>query len=575
MRSPALAIAWEIWGASRRGFLLIAAAIPAFAVLYQVPAKALREFELLRGLSLLPMIFSLVLVFEFFHFTELDPKGVFSGGFPPRLFRLPVRTRLLVSCPMLYGVLTVATIYAGWVLLVYLPLGIQLPLAWPGLFLTTGMVFYQSIIWALAGFRLTRLIAISVAGTGLLGLAIIGSVRDIENSLHWPVRTAVTVTVLALTMIAYLGALLSVELQRHGGLRGWAWWRWPSRLLLVALPRRRRPFASPAGAQFWFEWRRNGVVLPCCVGFIVVVVAGPVLRSWGTTPGVTYFTSCWLLLSPILLAGFVGLGFGKPDFWSPDLALQPFLATRPLSSGALVRSKLNVALLSTVLSWALVLVVTPLWLILWCDTSLLAKQWQQFQQQFPPLALWAILALSLLAAMALTWRLLVGHLWLSLCGQSRLWFTCLGLQLVCWIALTVLVGWFLNRLDRGEAARAMLPYLKRLFEWVPWLTWAVQGAFVLKMWSAVWTWHDAMRRGLVSSRVVATYVCIWLAVTGCLIVLPYAVFSSARISAPASELGLVLQVEWLKHLFALAMLLLLPLARVGFAPRALAWNRHR
>src|SRR5262249_12734784 len=159
----------------------------------------------------------------------------------------------------------------------------------------------------------------------------------------------------------------------------------------------------------------------------------------------------------------------------------------------------------------------------------------------------------LVAAMALTWRLLVSSLWPALRGRPAVWAACVGLRLVYWIAVSVFVGWFLSQGDPREVVREMLPSLKRMFEWVPWSTWGIQGAFVLKVWTAAWGWHEAVRSGLVSSRAVITYLFIWVAVTGCLIALPYLVLSAARFAGSAPELELVFHVEWLRPLFALAM----------------------
>src|SRR5205807_503799 len=133
-----------------------------------------------------------------------------------------------------------------------------------------------------------------------------GSVAEFQNAFPQPVRAVATVAVVVLTAVAYLGALFTVELQRHGGARGWAWWRKPSELIAVALPRRRTPFASPARAQFWFEWRRNGVVLPFCVAFVLLFIIGPILGTWGRIPEVTLLACAWSILLPIFLAGFVG-----------------------------------------------------------------------------------------------------------------------------------------------------------------------------------------------------------------------------------------------------------------------------
>src|SRR5262249_41343906 len=242
MRSPFLAIAWEIVRKSRWTFRLVGAALPACGLLYWLRADVLRASELFQGLSLLPMILSLLGVFIGFNCTESNPRSGLAG-FPARLFTLPVRTRLLVTCPILCGVIAVTLLYLAWAVLVLPPL-VLLPVVRPTLFLATGMVCYQAVIWSLAGFRLTRLLVMGVVGTTLLGVAIIASLPEVAADSPWPVDSLLAVGLAPVGLIAYGGALAGVERQRRGGGRSRGWWRAAGRRLLDALPRRRRPFAS-------------------------------------------------------------------------------------------------------------------------------------------------------------------------------------------------------------------------------------------------------------------------------------------------------------------------------------------
>ena len=57
----------------------------------------------------------------------------------------------------------------------------------------------------------------------------------------------------------------------------------------------------------------------------------------------TTWAEMWLFIMPILLAFPIGLGFGKPDFWSLDLTLSPFIATRPITAGQLLAAKMKSA----------------------------------------------------------------------------------------------------------------------------------------------------------------------------------------------------------------------------------------
>ena len=50
-----------------------------------------------------------------------------------------------------------------------------------------------------------------------------------------------------------------------------------------------------------------------------------------------------MLAMPVVLAAAMSKGFSKPDFWSANLALSSFIATRPIATGELVVAKLKAA----------------------------------------------------------------------------------------------------------------------------------------------------------------------------------------------------------------------------------------
>ena len=79
-----------------------------------------------------------------------------------------------------------------------------------------------------------------------------------------------------------------------------------------------------------------------------------------------------LLAMPVVLAAAMSKGFSKPDFWSANLALPSFIATRPMATGELVVAKLKAAALSAALTWALVFAFLCLWLPLWAKVDQLS-----------------------------------------------------------------------------------------------------------------------------------------------------------------------------------------------------------
>jgi len=155
-------------------------------------------------------------------------------------------------------------------------------------------------------------------------------------------------------VIAFLVAWIYIDRQRSGGAAGRGWIRLISEELADRLPRWNRPFRSPAGAQLWFEWRRNGLLLPMFIGGLLAFVIGPLSWYLRNEPGAALRILATTLAMPIILALPVGKAFSKPDLWSSDLSLPSFVAVRPLATSELVIVKMKVAALSAAISWLLV-----------------------------------------------------------------------------------------------------------------------------------------------------------------------------------------------------------------------------
>src|SRR6185295_15936361 len=112
---------------------------------------------------------SLLLVFGIFNHTEFNPQKDWTG-FPYRLFSLPVATWLLVVLPMLLGVAAVELVYFAWMKLVFVHDPFTRP-GWLAVLIGAYMVFYQTILWSLAGFRVLRMIMLGLIGTSFVGVA--------------------------------------------------------------------------------------------------------------------------------------------------------------------------------------------------------------------------------------------------------------------------------------------------------------------------------------------------------------------------------------------------------------------
>jgi hypothetical protein len=327
---------------------------------------------------------------------------------------------------MALGVVTVELTYLAWAKFVFDTMGDRISL-WPAAVLASALPCYQALVWSLAGFRITRIIVLALAGMVFLNIAMIPAFPALQP---WPLEKtcAVFVWVLAgLGLGAILGGWFAVERQRRGGGRGRGWLQAQWGRMVDALPRRRKEFASKESAQFWYEWRRSGLLLPVCTLAAPVLIFTPV--SWFTRHDAdeTMLTLAWTLALPVILAAIIGQGFSKPEFWSGNISLAPFVAVHPLANGDFVVAKMRVALLSALLAWLPVLIFLALWLPLWANTVELRKWWDAGVILHGSGIMLVILTLLFISAMILTWRGMVGG------ANCRRWNWYLG-RFILWVS---------------------------------------------------------------------------------------------------------------------------------------------
>ena len=289
-------------------------------------------------------------------------KGV--GRFPRRLFTLPVTSLRLVTVPMLAGIASIELLYLLW--MGPLSRGGSASAPFVAVLLAALIVFYLSALWTLERAGSLRLLVLGVIAFALFAVGVLPSFPPTPPP-PWRSEIVLAGVVAGVAVLAFLLAWHHVARLRAGG-------RTAHRAeflfspIAEAAPTRRRAFANPAAAHFWFEWRSSGIVLPALVGGVVArrhhadVVAG-----CEAMPTYTFHLLLVAVASPIVLAVPVGIAFSKPTFWSEDLAVPAFVAVRPLSSEDLVAIKLKVAAVSAVLSWVIVLVCLAVWLSSWAN----------------------------------------------------------------------------------------------------------------------------------------------------------------------------------------------------------------
>jgi hypothetical protein len=145
-------------------------------------------------------------------------------------------------------------------------------------------------------------------------------------------------------------------------------------------------------------------------------------------------------------------------------------------------------------------------------------------------------------ALALAWHL-VGALPLWLTGR---------IESAAWAGLLLLGGY----ITLGQ----ILQFLDKHVGLLVALPWVFTSGLIAKILIAVWAFGEANRRGLLSPRATVKYFAFWFLGTICLAAIASAICQGTAFPQPLVTEGAAL---------------LLPLARVGLAPLALAWGRHR
>jgi hypothetical protein len=575
--APALRSGWTIarsmWQVRQPAFLALVLAPLLYGwFLHMTPASVLSR-ETSTTLGSLLMGLSLFLTFVCCNFTENDRRERLDG-FPARLFTLPVATGILVAAPLLFSALAIGVIYVAWARLALPATGQSLPLAWPLLYLITGILCYQSAVWTLARWRAARLIVLGTGGTLLAvgWLALLPEFeRDLASSLvhaGWPLHRLICTTLLAAGIGAWAIAQVVVGRQRRGELIRW------SELLPAAfrrhepsgdahagrtvlerlsdlLARRRGSMRTPAQAQCWFEWRRHGSLLPLTTGAVLVLIMAPAPFSAPLSAEITGIALCWMIALPLLLAFVLGKGFGKADLWSKEPGPSLFHATRPLSVSERIGAKLKAAALATVSTWGLLLPATALWLWLWCDWPALLQQWRESAADSPNEFSLGSAVMAMAILILCTWRFLIGSLYLGMSAKP-------------WLMNLAGCGVFLSIFAPLLGTIPQLQERLQSFLFPPaWFRWLLIGLFAAKVGAAAALTIYARRQRFVKTRAVMRYIALWLLLTTLMIVM-------VRPLVPLEFTA----VGWNKRLFTIFALFFVPLLRISYAPIALGRSRR-
>ena len=539
MNSPAKAIWWQTWHphrwfvAAELAYLLLAAVVS-----HLLPAlfsrTTLDATEIPTATLHLCMPVSLIIVHwvAIFQLTSTDFKSL---GFPTCMFVLPVRAQTLVAWPMLCGCVALASLWLFIACLILRPVGITVPLWGPAAALAAGLTMLQALSWTPFTQNWLRIVLagpLFLACLSGIGLLLYAEVPEVF----------ITVVLLGVVALCYTVAVRAVARNRRGDNIEW---RLANRIIELVTVRRspsRHPFASPAAAQVWFECRGHGWLLPAFI--LCILVWQPVGFLFTHLDDVTF---SWRMLAlalvlPTLLAALIGGSLGRQDAWS-KYEMTSFLATRPVTTAALVRAKLVMAALSTAATWLLAL---PIIGLIFLRPGFVASGGEVAQTIGYGKALAIALAI-LAAAVASTWLHLVENLWLGLTGRPWV-VTVVPVIFGVMIFAGMGVGFWIYLHPQWYAAvRAAVP-------------WLLVGLLLVKLIVAVAVVMALARSRLVGRSSIAAMLGIWsLAVAG--------LCAAMYCLVPSDHLPL--------GTAAAAISLNIPFSRLAGAPLALAWNRHR
>jgi hypothetical protein len=557
MRSPALAIAWEFrhrhrWGLIAIGCYLLGLATMKLLLLEFAPGVDLvayvglvekhddfagPRFAAMVVVPLTAAVMYLIAAFSFGLTGDLAPR---QSLYPARMFTLPVSSSALAGWPMLYGAVAMASLWLATAYLAFWPAGVDIPLVWPAVFAATFLAWTQVVTWMAYPVPGLRMIV------AVLLLVAVGTVGIVAVELKPPESLMVAVFAPQLPL-AFFAARAAIVWARRGDVPDWR--RAFARLGQAsdALFRSHRSFPSPIRAQVWYEWRHHGRSLPTWVGILLPFELALLFLA-GKTSVFVLLTLLGVLLTPPVLAAFVAATVHRASPLGSDAnGMATFIATRPLTSSALIAAKLSVAIWSTIATWLLVVVAVPVALGLSGTWPIVVDCARQVRDDIGTSRTVVVMLLGLAALVAATWKRLVLSLYIGLSGRTWLMRTYVGLTLAFLVAIIPILEWVYLSSDVRRLLWNSLP-------------WVAAALVSIKMTSAAWI---AMR--LHHTQLLSEYTLLFGAAAWVVAVL-----------ALYALLAWIMATPHFPHYFlVLVSIIAIPLTRLSAAPLALAWNRHR
>ena len=544
MRSPAAAIAWEFRQRHRWGllalvvYLLVLATIKLVVLARAIPIH-LDTPESFAFVVVVPLTATFTYFLAVFTYGLDGDLAARQSMYPARMFTRPVSTSGLAGWPMLYGAVAMMLLWLATRMFALWPSAIAVPIIWPALLAASLLAWTQALTWMpypLPGLR----IIVTVLWLGTIdAIALL--------ALHFEAHESVMVWFLAPQVpLAYLTARFAVGRARRGEVPDWRGaFAWLTEIARIR-SRRREHFRSPASAQAWFEWRRNGRSLPV---WVAILLPFELMLLWaaGGATDLVFLMLFIVLITPPFLATFAAATVSKSSPGAgASYSMTPFIATRPLTNGEIIGAKLKMTILSTIAAWLLVLLASPIALKLSGASVVVLERWHRLNEVVGTPRAVVMLLLIILACIGATWKQLVQSLYIGLTGRESLVKGIVFLALVTLFFVGPLAEWIVDNGRVGEVWSA-LP-----------LIFAVLVGF--KIIAAGWVGVRIYKGRLVSDRALVTGAAVW-----CVAVFALYGVLTWLLDTP----------HFPNYLLMLLAILAIPLARLSAAPLALAWNRHR
>ncbi len=548
MHSPTTAVLWEVWR-QYRGVLIAATAwlLAMLGLVHVLSDGLIFGMQLLVAkdtiLIMLAMAIGPLMVGLFLMFAYSGDIIGRDSTFPARNFTLPLTTRALAGWPMLYGTFAIALTWLATASFVLRPVGIDVPLWWPAVFLASCLAWVQALSWRPFALPGLRTVAVEVPIVVLVAIFSIYLVFDLTEPV---VSLLLGCTILP----AYVVAVRGVARARRGDQPEWQWLTACARNIAERFSLRGRGFATWSRAQVWYEWRRGGLGLPITVGLVILflVILNIIIRHDPHSP---LRFPVILLIIPLCVSAWAGTRLGVCGVHRRRKPIPPipqFLATRPMTSAGLVWAKMKAAAISVAIVWVMTLAAIVLMILLTASWGELAGQWNMLSKDLSAVQKAVIITLGPVFLLAVTWRLAISEMFLGLTGRTWVGVICVVVIILPLIVIGSLIG---HKLAEHPEYHADL---------LAALPWVLGLATTLKLLLGAWLVRVAVRRRLIEARLVKRLLVAWLLTTAGL----------AGLLCWLIPDGLA---SW--HLITACVVLVMPLVRISLAPIALAWNRHR